>query len=95
MQKLLKSKLRRGDIDSGPIDYAKQHYSNENTTFTCDDAHNLSLQDARVDAVVSFETIEHIYFYSELLSTFFELLKPGGILIYSTPNEDVMPFSKE
>ena len=45
------------------------------------------------DAIVSFETIEHVTFDQELISTFYTLLKPQGVFICSTPNEDVQPFN--
>jgi 2-polyprenyl-3-methyl-5-hydroxy-6-metoxy-1,4-benzoquinol methylase len=44
---------------------------------------------------VSFETIEHVDFDQQLIDIFFNVLKPGGKLICSTPNQDVMPFDKE
>ncbi len=83
------------DIDAGAIAYAKKYYRSRNTNFVCEDARKLTLPSDFFDAIVSFETIEHIDFDVELLVKFYQLLKPGGIFICSTPNEDVMPFSKE
>ncbi len=44
------------------------------------------------DIIVSFETIEHISATKELLYNYRSLLKDGGILICSVPNENVYPF---
>jgi 2-polyprenyl-3-methyl-5-hydroxy-6-metoxy-1,4-benzoquinol methylase len=83
------------DIDAAAIVHAKQHFANAQTQFICQDAKLLSLKEQSRDTIVSFETIEHVDFDSELLTTFYRLLKPGGQLICSTPNQDVMPFDKD
>lgn len=86
------AKLTGVDIEQAAIAHAKQHFSNENTTFCCQDAKLLDIAANTQDAVVSFETIEHVDFDQQLLDVFFKVLKPGGQLICSTPNQDVMPF---
>ncbi|MEP7702959.1 class I SAM-dependent methyltransferase [Paraglaciecola sp. 25GB23A] len=83
------------DIDSAAITHAQQYFSNKQTHFICEDARFLSLEEQSKDAIVSFETIEHIDFDAELLTMFYKLLKPSGQLICSTPNQDVMPFDKQ
>ncbi len=83
------------DVDSGAIEYAKTYYSGSSTQFICKDARELQLEPGSMDAVVSFETIEHVDFDRQLLSAFYKFLKPDGLLICSTPNQDVMPFDKE
>lgn len=79
------------DVDSGAIDYAQRFFKNNNVDFLQQDALALKLEKP-VDAIVSFETIEHVPFYSELLDKFYNLLKPNGLLICSTPNQTLMPF---
>jgi ubiquinone/menaquinone biosynthesis C-methylase UbiE len=54
--------------------------------FVNSDAHNLPFQDESFDAVVSFETIEHVYDGRNFLSQMFRVLRPGGFFICSTPN---------
>lgn len=44
------------------------------------------IEDASVDAVVSFETIEHLVDPNRAISQFSKVLKPGGFLICSVPN---------
>lgn len=83
------------DIDKAAIEHAKQYFANDQTHFRCEDAKLLSLAPDSQDAIVSFETIEHVDFDLALLTTFHRLLKSGGTFICSTPNQDVMPFDKE
>lgn len=82
------------DIDEGAIDYARQYYSANNIEYICKNAQNLNLPKASFDGIVSFETIEHVPFDQVLINSFYELLKLGGVLVCSTPNESVMPFDK-
>ena len=86
------AKVTGVDIEQAAIAHAKQYFSNANTCFYCQDAKLLDISASTQDAVVSFETIEHVDFDQQLLDVFFKVLKPGGKLICSTPNQDVMPF---
>lgn len=83
------------DIDLGAIEYAKKYYQRKNNRFICADAKNISFNNNEFDAIISFETIEHIDFDLHLIKFFHRILKPSGLLICSTPNEDVMPFNSE
>ena len=83
------------DIEQAAISHAKQYFSNNKTKFICQDAKLLEIKENSKDVVVSFETIEHVDFDQQLLDTFYKVLKPGGRLICSTPNQDVMPFNKD
>jgi 2-polyprenyl-3-methyl-5-hydroxy-6-metoxy-1,4-benzoquinol methylase len=82
------------DIDNGAIEYARTHYQGQKIQHICADARSLEF-DHSFDAIVSFETIEHIDFDEQLINKFYQLLSPGGTFICSTPNQDVMPFDKE
>ncbi|MNB89443.1 putative S-adenosylmethionine-dependent methyltransferase [compost metagenome] len=82
------------DIDAEAVAYAKQYYAHPNVDYVCADARELQLAPESLDAVVSFETVEHIDFDTILFTKFYNLLRPGGLLIFSTPNQDVMPFDK-
>lgn len=56
---------------------------------------NKHLTRGSLDAICSFETMEHLkddHGYLEILTS---LLKPQGIIIISTPNQDVLPFDPE
>ncbi|WP_246072213.1 class I SAM-dependent methyltransferase [Catenovulum sediminis] len=89
-----KSRVTAVDIDLGAIQYAKEYFAHENVDFICKDALKLDIDENSVDAITSFETIEHIDFDRQLLILFYKWLKPEGTLICSTPNESVMPFNK-
>lgn len=79
------------DVDQGAISYAEKHYSHPAVNFICADARTLELPENSFDAIISFETIEHIDFDSWLLKHFNHLLRQGGRLVVSTPNQAVMP----
>jgi len=54
--------------------------------FLVADALNLPFTDESFDAVVSFETIEHVLDGSRFFIEMHRILKPGGTFICSTPN---------
>ena len=53
------------------------------------DAQNIPLENASVDAIVSFETIEHVSSPEKFLDECARVLAPGGQIIISTPNREV------
>ncbi|HPG40618.1 MAG TPA: class I SAM-dependent methyltransferase [bacterium] len=79
------------EIVAQVIDYARSNYKKDNMQFIHADATSLDFADHSFDLVVSLETFEHIprdkagKFLNELQ----RVLKPGGILVLSTPNHDV------
>lgn len=74
------------DIFPEAIAYAQEHYSAEGLTFEVGDI--MSLGDIResFDLIVCFETIEHVADPRAALEQLAQSLRPGGILIISTPN---------
>lgn len=82
------------DIDVAAINHAKQFFSAANIEYLLGDAREIAFSEATFDAIVSFETIEHVDFADSLVKQYYRWLKPGGVLICSTPNQDVMPFDK-
>jgi len=79
------------DVSADAIDHAREHFQRENVDFIrADLAAPLRLPDASFDAVASFETIEHVRDQGLMLSEFRRLLKPGGTLIVSSPDRDVI-----
>lgn len=73
-----------GDYDEDIIDYDRKTW--EGIQFEKTDALNLPFDDESFDAVVSFETIEHVHDGQHFLSEMRRVLKPKGIFICSTPN---------
>ena len=77
------------DVEGSAIEYARNNYKNENLSFLTGNAQELSgLNDASFDAVVSFETIEHLPDYKQYLKAVRRVLKPGGLFIVSTPDTE-------
>jgi SAM-dependent methyltransferase len=50
------------------------------------DAHSLPFAEGAFDEVACFETIEHVVDPSEMLREVSRVLRPGGVLLLSTPN---------
>ena len=76
------------DIASLPIELARQRASQdriENLAFT--ECLIEDLADGAFDAAVCFETIEHVPDAPAFLRAIHTRLKPGGLLILSTPNQ--------
>jgi hypothetical protein len=69
--------------------HAAKAYRSSNLRFVRGDARLLPLHDASVDAVVSFETIEHFDGQDRFLTEVRRVLRPGGCLIVSTPDRDI------
>ncbi len=84
------------DLDEVTIAYAARHHSRGNVRFVVADAGRLDmLGSGSVDLVVSFETIEHVPDDRAMLEELRRVLRPGGRLVVSTPNNwpvDISPF---
>lgn len=77
------------DLAGWAIEYARLHYGSTDPRleFRQGDVTNLGfLNDASIDLVVSFETLEHLPNPDQALQEFARILKPGGVFIGSVPN---------
>ena len=87
------------DIASDAIAYAKDHYQAHNLSYEtvkpADEA-SLPFTGAIFDTVLSFQVIEHIGDVQPYLSEIHRVLKPGGVLVLSTPDRTgrLFPFQK-
>ncbi len=77
------------DVSAAATRHAATNYQLPNLRFLEGDARHLPLGNACVDAVVSFETIEHFYEHDAFLSEIKRVLRPGGRLIMSSPDRDI------
>ena len=75
------------DIDADAVAYAQAVYGGEGIRFIVADGAQTGLESGTFDTIVSFETIEHVPDDQALVAEFARLLKPGGRLVVSTPNQ--------
>ena len=77
------------DNDRAAIAYAKSKFSASNTQYFVADCQCLPFADGTFDVVTSFELIEHLPDARAHLAEVRRVLRPGGVLVVSTPNHDV------
>lgn len=75
------------DISAETIEHARLAYSAPNLEFRQADCAALPFPDASFDAVVSFETIEHIAAQEKFLDEVRRVLRPEGLFVLSSPNK--------
>ncbi len=75
------------DISDEAVKHANQKYASESKlTYKVGSASKIPLENASVDVVTSFETLEHTTEHEEFLTEIKRVLVPGGLLIMSTPD---------
>lgn len=79
------------DIDKEAVNNANSKYGNDKLSFVEGSVETLPFENAYFDMVISYETIEHVNesVQKAFLTEIKRVLKPGGILIMSTPNKTV------
>ena len=75
------------DIDPAAIDFARAYHASAGVRFETADARRTPCLDRSVDLITSFETIEHLSDPSALIDEFARVLRVGGVLVLSTPND--------
>jgi ubiquinone/menaquinone biosynthesis C-methylase UbiE len=78
------------DCSPEAIQLAQKTCRLPNTTFTIASADQLPVPNGSYDMYVSFETIEHVQDDDALLQEASRVLKPGGLLLVSTPNRNLL-----
>jgi SAM-dependent methyltransferase len=76
------------ELAADAVAHAAAAYITENLRFAVGDARVLPNPDQSFDVVVSFETIEHFAEHDKFLMEIKRVLRPGGLLIVSTPDRD-------
>jgi len=85
------------DINLHALDWAKAYFASEKNEFIHADFMSdfrSSLPFNQFDVITCFETIEHLKDENIFLQTIKSLLKPGGLFLISSPNEEVIPCSQ-
>ena len=77
------------DVADEAVEHATRNYVREGLSFRKGDGRQLPVADASVDVVVSFETIEHLYEHERFLAEIRRVLRPGGLLVLSSPERDI------
>lgn len=75
------------DIDSKTVSDASKKYSKSNLKFIQGKVEDIPASDNWFDVVVCFETLEHSDEHEKIFSEIKRVLKPGGLLIISTPEK--------
>src|SRR4029077_15979539 len=78
------------DCSTEAVAFAKHSWPLPNVRFAVATANRLPLPDASYDIYVSFETIEHVNDDDALLTEAIRVLRPGGLLLVSTPNRELL-----
>lgn len=76
------------DVSDDAIDRARER-AGHLAEFLVGDLHNLPCEDGSFDLVTCFETIEHVADPDRALDELRRVLRPGGLLLLSSPNRDV------
>ncbi|WP_413170699.1 methyltransferase domain-containing protein [Burkholderia latens] len=76
------------DVNEDGLAYAKEMYASPNVRFGLANAENLAgIEENSIDLICSFETLEHLPRPDLFLREARRILKPGGRLIVSVPND--------
>ncbi|WP_109685910.1 class I SAM-dependent methyltransferase [Tumebacillus permanentifrigoris] len=75
------------DNDAEALAYANREYNHQKVTYRQADALDPKLPEELgvFDAILSFETLEHVADDQLFMDNLYRLLKPGGTLVVSTP----------
>jgi 2-polyprenyl-3-methyl-5-hydroxy-6-metoxy-1,4-benzoquinol methylase len=75
------------DISEEAVRHAEAKYKRDNLEFLQGSVDRIPLEDSSVDLVASFETLEHHDLHVEMIREIKRVLRPGGLLVISTPDK--------
>lgn len=82
------------NFEKGQVEKAREyligykHADPNRLSFEVRNLNDLAYEVRTFDEVICYETIEHVRRHEELLTQFFRLLRPGGLLHLCAPNRD-------
>jgi len=76
------------DISEEAVAHAKEKYKLPNVEYRQGTCAKIPLPDNTVDFLVSFETIEHHTEHEQMLAEIKRVLKPGGLVLVSSPDKE-------
>ena len=83
------------DVNIQCIEFAKKYYFHQGIEYKCMDFDETDFNtEEKFDAIVSFETLEHVNYPQNLLDNFFNILTSKGWLVISVPNESYERFDE-
>ncbi|MCH8862800.1 MAG: methyltransferase domain-containing protein [Proteobacteria bacterium] len=77
------------DVSARAIAVATERYRRGGLAFREVDGITLPFDDASFDVVTSFQVIEHLQDVSRYLQEIARVVKPGGKVLFTTPNRDI------
>lgn len=79
------------EISDHALDWGRSHHQKSNIEFKKADLNEpIDLPDNYFDAIISFETLEHVENQENMLAEFKRVLKHGGVLIISSPDREII-----
>ncbi len=76
------------DISREAVQYSIENFKHENNRFIVGDILSQPIQTGLADLAVAFEILEHIELHDKFIRELKRIMKPGGMLLISTPDID-------
>jgi SAM-dependent methyltransferase len=76
------------DVSGEAVEYAREHFGAQGIRFVEAPCESLPFEAESFELVTAFEVIEHLERWRDLLGEANRVLKPGGVLLVSTPNRE-------
>lgn len=77
------------DVSGEAVEHARRRYRADRLEYRQADCLALPFEDGAFDAIVSFETLEHLEDHDGLMAEFRRVLAPDGFLLLSSPDRAV------
>lgn len=87
-------KVQSIDISKEAIDHGRRYFANDKIDYIISNLDEDEIPTTNPDYYVSFETIEHLPNPEEYIEKISNIIPDDGVFIGSTPNEDIMPYTR-